>query len=393
MVLLISLAGSLFHWYVARKAIHAFTEVTGWRRKRIQWTVIAVMAAATLYPVVILGSYVLEAGPISTGSSVLLDTLVIYPFWIGIILSVQLALALLVIDLIRIGVGAVYKKERRRLLAVQSWLIVVLIFIAAGYVVARVYNDTFTVRTKQTELTIRDLPPDLEGLKIAHIADLQVDSHTNGKKLRAYIDEVNRLQPDLILFCGDLVTSGTAYIEQGGEAMGEMKSRLGTFSCLGDHDYFSDRQRVSRALAKNGVTVIEDAVATVPVGSSHLVITGVTNVYRDRVLPETIEKLESSRSQAPLNIFITHQPSPWLVDIAAKSGYDLFLAGHTHGGQIAFPLPGFILTGSLLETPYVTGFSRVGSMLVSTNNGLGLTLAPIRYHAPAEVTLIVVRRS
>jgi hypothetical protein len=50
-----------------------------------------------------------------------------------------------------------------------------------------------------------------------------------------------------------------------------------------------------------------------------------------------------------------------------------------------------LLRGSRLETRYVTGFYRVGRMLVSVNNELGLTLAPIRYHAPAEVTLIVVK--
>jgi predicted MPP superfamily phosphohydrolase len=81
-----------------------------------------------------------------------------------------------------------------------------------------------------------------------------------------------------------------------------------------------------------------------------------------------------------------------LVKHAEENDYDLFLAGHTHGGQIAFPLPGFLLTGSSFETPYVSGFYRAGSMLVSVTNGLGLTLAPVRYNAPAEITLITLRR-
>jgi predicted MPP superfamily phosphohydrolase len=79
------------------------------------------------------------------------------------------------------------------------------------------------------------------------------------------------------------------------------------------------------------------------------------------------------------------------VELAAERDYDLLVAGHTHGGQIVFPLPGFLLTGSSFETKYVTGFYDVKSMMVSINNGLGLTLAPIRYLAPAEVTLIVLR--
>jgi predicted MPP superfamily phosphohydrolase len=88
---------------------------------------------------------------------------------------------------------------------------------------------------------------------------------------------------------------------------------------------------------------------------------------------------------------LTHQPSEWLVDYSLKQGYNLFVAGHTHGGQIVFPVPGFLLTGSSFETDYVTGFYQVGEMLVSVNNGLGMTLAPVRYHAPAEVTLILLK--
>jgi predicted MPP superfamily phosphohydrolase len=150
-------------------------------------------------------------------------------------------------------------------------------------------------------------------------------------------------------------------------------------------------------LQKNVVTVLDNRATQVPVGSTYISLTGVTNVYRTQSRTgggETLyrlEQLERERSRGPLNILLTHQPSPWLVNFAHGRGYDLFLAGHTHGGQVAFKLPGMLLAGSSFETPYVTGFHKVGSMLVSVTNGLGLTLAPIRYNAPAEVTLLVLK--
>ena len=137
--------------------------------------------------------------------------------------------------------------------------------------------------------------------------------------------------------------------------------------------------------------VLENETATVPLEKGSIVITGVTNVYRNNLSDGTVDRLARELPAGSLRILLTHQPSTWLVEMAADRKYDLFLAGHTHGGQIAFPLPGFLLTGSSFETKYVTGFHNVGSMLVSVNNGLGLTLAPIRYHAPAEVTLIVLK--
>jgi predicted MPP superfamily phosphohydrolase len=120
-------------------------------------------------------------------------------------------------------------------------------------------------------------------------------------------------------------------------------------------------------------------------------VAGVTNAYADRPTDQELAALERQRPKGAINVFLIHQPSEPLVQYAEQKGYDLFLGGHTHGGQIVFPLPGFLLTGSSFETRYVTGFYEVGKMLVSINNGLGMTLAPIRYHAPAEVTSIKLK--
>jgi predicted MPP superfamily phosphohydrolase len=235
------------------------------------------------------------------------------------------------------------------------------------------------------------LPAELVGLRIVHVADIQVDRRTNGSKLETYIQTVNGLNPDLILFCGDAVTSGTEFVDQAAEAIGKLQARFGTYTCLGDHDYFAGRDLVFNRLRSRGVAVLENETTTIPVDNASIVITGVTNVYRNQLSNGIVDKLARGRPEGSISILLTHQPSTWLVETAADQKYDLFVAGHTHGGQIVFPLPGFLLTGSSFETKYVTGFYNVGSMLVSVNNGLGLTLAPIRYHAPAEVTLIVLK--
>jgi predicted MPP superfamily phosphohydrolase len=173
--------------------------------------------------------------------------------------------------------------------------------------------------------------------------------------------------------------------------MGKLHSRYGTYACLGDHDYFANAGLVIDRLRAQGVVVLENQTATVPVDNGSIVITGVTNVYRNNLSDSVVDKLARERPEGTISILLTHQPSTWLVELAAERDYDLLVAGHTHGGQIVFPLPGFLLTGSSFETKYVTGFYDVKSMMVSINNGLGLTLAPIRYLAPAEVTLIVLR--
>lgn len=387
----IALASVIVQAYVIIKTTSAIARLSGWPKRRIAIVSICMVLWMALYPTLMIGSYWLDANSLPNslqGSSLLADITIVYPFWLGIILAAQVAIFFIVIDATRLILFPLYRKHRARWLRVQSWVVIAIISIGAIYVIARFYNDTFTSRTRETELEIAGLPQQLDGLRIVHIADLQADPRTRDGKLDRYIERVNSLRPDLILFAGDLVTSGLDYIEIGAQAIGHMQATYGKYACFGDHDFFSNRQMVKANLEKNGVTVLDNLAAVVPIGSSSLSITGITNVYPSRPAPMVLATIEEQRFRSPINIFLVHQPSPNIVRYAQEKGYDLFLGGHTHGGQIVFPLPGFLLTASAFETDYVTGFYRVGSMLVSINNGLGMTLAPARYHAPAEVTLI-----
>lgn len=394
MLMFFTLAGILFQSYVARKTITATATLTGWGPKRVRLIAILVMIWSLLYPITLLGSYYLKLGSVSQSfqrSNLALDIFITYPFWVVMIMSIQLTFIFLLVDAARLVFYPYYKKHKAGWMQVQSRLVIVLVSIGVVYVSWRIYNDLYNVRVRETELHISGLPEQLEGFRIVQIADLQADGRTNGSKLQGYVDAVNNLKPDVVLFGGDLVTGGTDYIQTGAAAMGKIEARYGVFACLGDHDQFSNSEMVTHSLQQNNVTVLDNVATLVPVGPSFLSLTGITNVYRTRPSPQTLETIERQRPRGPVNIMLTHQPSEWLVDYSLKQDYNLFVAGHTHGGQIVFPLPGFLLTGSSFETDYVTGFYRVGEMLVSINNGLGMTLAPVRYHAPAEVTLILLK--
>ena len=388
--LTIALAGALLQLYVARRAVLAIAFLTGWPKARLSIAAGAIFLFLELLPLSLLLTYAFGVDT-SFQASALFDLAVTYPFWIGIVLGAQLFIVVLAMDLVKLALFPVYRRKKSGWRIFEAWVIVIAVGLASLYVSARVYNDTFQLRIRTTDLKVANLPPGLAGLRIVHIADIQVDSRTNTSKLDPYIALINSLKPDLILFSGDAVTSGTSFVEQAADTLSKLNSRFGTYACVGDHDYFADRKFVVDQLEARAIVVLENKTTSVAIDGGSVAITGVTNVYRNQVSEQTVASLSRARVPASLSILLTHQPSPWLVKSAAANEYDLFLAGHTHGGQIVFPLPGFLLTGSSFETKYVTGFYRVGPMFVSINNGLGLTLAPIRYHAPAEVTLIVLR--
>jgi predicted MPP superfamily phosphohydrolase len=389
-----ALASLPFQLYVARKAITAIATVTRWQRGSIRLVAIAVLVWVALYPLTLLVSARFGFGQVAQSfqkASLARDAFITYPFWVGLIFAIQISMPLLISDIVRLVLYPLYSKHRAGWLNVQSITVIALLAVGLVYVIARIYNDTFRLRTRETEVRIANLPKELDGFRIVQIADMQADGRTNGKLLDAYVDRINGLQPDIILFGGDMVTDGTDYIETGAQTLSKLEARYGVYACLGDHDFFADRDMVARSQVANGITLLDNSAKVIQVGPASLWLAGITNVYRARPAPRSLAAVEQQRPPDAPSILLTHQPSEWLVDYAAEHHYDLLTAGHTHGGQIVFPLPGFLLTGSSFETHYVTGFYHVGAALVSINNGLGLTLAAVRYHAPAEVTLLVLR--
>jgi predicted MPP superfamily phosphohydrolase len=390
-IVMVAAATIPFEFYAASRISRALVSATGWRKSRVRLATFIVVFYPALYPLVSIVDFLINRRLPTQRAGSLWDGLLTYPFWCGTVFVVQLCILLIVLDVGAFSLGLILQAYRERVRSAAAVITLVLAIAVPVYCGYRIRTDMFSVKVVRTTLTIPGLPKELDGLRIAQITDVHVDNRTNGAKLANYIDTVNRENPDLVIFCGDLISSGTSYIDQAAAALGRLKAKRGVYACLGDHDYFSDPELVASALEKNGIAVLRNSARVLPIGQSTISLTGVTNVYVNRPSQATLKALEAARPKTALDIFYTHQPSNALVSSVAESGYPLFLAGHTHGGQIVFPLPGFLLTGSSFETHYVTGFFRRGSTFISICNGLGMTLAPIRYQAPAEVTVIDVR--
>lgn len=390
MVLLISLPLLLTSAYVGWRIYRAARILRPASSRTWSRVIITLGVFINLLPLVVVLSSVLGAtvrmpGILTRGT--LGDLLLLYPFWIGVLFVGQLVPYLLVVhggEIILRRTGRCSPRREKGLAALT------LALIAGGfvYIPLRAVLDTHTLRIRETTVRITKDLGSLDELRLVHISDLQRDDRTDAARVREFVSRVNQLQPDLVLFSGDLVTSGTRYIDEAARLLGEIRSRFGVYACIGDHDYWADPRWIRRSLEEHGIIVLEDETRLVPIGTTMLTITGVTNIYRRRPSRDILERAMAGRDARALALFLTHQPTVELVQQVAEKGYDLFLAGHTHGGQVVFNYFGYRACVSNRETSFVSGTFRVGSMLVSVTNGLGLTLAPVRFHAPAEITLI-----
>ena len=386
----------LAYFYCGWKLFHSFTNILPWPKEQIIFYLVGILCYLNLHPFLLLILHVFKfkklAKSVREGFK-LWDILFTYPFWIGLILIVEVLPLLLVLDFVKLPFYPFYDRFKSIWLPLQYRVTLAIFAVFLIYVLIRLLLDTNRIRISRVNYSSRNLPANLDGLQIVHISDVQADPRTKPRKVRRYVKKVNRLNPDLIFFTGDLVTSGKKFIALAAELLGKLEAKYGVFGCLGDHDVWADSQRVLRHLNENKITTVEDKNHFVRIGFDSLMVTFITNTYSRRANLEKLNYLMGQQPRGALDILISHQPSETVIELAAERGYHIFLAGHTHGGQVVFKPFGFTLTPPRFETPYYKGIYGLGRMLVSVNNGLGLTFAPLRYRAPAEVTLIKILKS
>ena len=324
----------------------------------------------------------------------IIDYLIIYPFWTFFVLIIQCCLFFIPLDLIKIFSHLFIKRTRTHLLKIRSALIFLIIVFFILYIPIRVIYDYNEVSIREIKYEKQELSASLDGFRIAFISDIQADHFTDKGRLSNYLNKVNSLNPDLILIAGDLITTGPDYIELSAQEVGKLKAKYGVYSCIGDHDNWAYRNDYARSLSEvksalnyHGVQMIDNQIKTIDVEGTELEISIITATYVEDVPKNILDSLTINNSGS-FKIFLVHQPQPELIETAKKNGFDLFLAGHTHGGQITFVFPFIQLTPTMFETSYIRGDFWFDKMLMIINRGLGMSLAPLRYNSTPEISLI-----
>jgi predicted MPP superfamily phosphohydrolase len=314
------------------------------------------------------------------------DFFLTFPYWWGFVSSVELLPYFILIDILFIFLKR--KKEPFAWSKALSYTKIILMLFIFTYVGIRIYFDTYQIRVAENNIQMENLPEAFDGLKVVLIGDIQVDRYTQQNKLQNLSNKLKKSDYDLVFFSGDLVTSGQRYIDLGLHSVCSFSAEIGKFACLGDHDFWANPRRVSRGMTSCDWTFLQNEHKLLHWKDHSILITGITEIYSRKMSPRELSDIMDKAPAANLKILLLHQPSPLLIEEAVKKGYHLVLAGHTHGGQIQFRPFGITLTTSMLETPYYSGIYRRGNTFIAVTNGIGLTLAPVRYHASAEINVL-----
>lgn len=391
----------LLEYYFTRKVNRVFkTLFPNYPRKKKYIIIYSFLILLNLYPVILIFNAVYAAitkQSVAFPQNIFADYLLLYPFWVLIILILQVSALFFFVDLLKLIFYPLYKKHKHTLYRVQVKIFLTLTVFFAVYIPVRILYDYNSVEVRKVEYKKNNLPKELDGFKIAFISDVQADRYTDEKRLKRYVDKINDSKPDLVLVAGDVITSTPDYIANAGKYLGMIKSKYGTYSCIGDHDNWAYRQdyerslrEVSGALNHYDVEMPDNELRYFEIDSSRIGITFITNTYVSEISETTLQNITSS-NKAEFKVFLTHQPQDFLINSAVKNNYDLFLAGHTHGGQITLVFPFIQLTPTLIETRYIKGNFYFNDMLAIVCGGLGMSLAPVRYNSTPEIVLITLK--
>ena len=230
------------------------------------------------------------------------------------------------------------------------------------------------------------LPAAFDGYKILHVSDLHIDGRPLLTEKLGQL--LGKLDADVCLITGDYRFEDEGPCEgiypEMRKLFPSLARRDGVFSILGNHDL----SEIAFALQDIGMRVLVNESAEIRRGNESIWVVGLDDPfdYKCDDLPGALANVPAEA----FKVLLVHTPE--LYQSASDSGVDLYLCGHTHAGQIRFPIVGSIRNNAACPKEYAYGPWRHGSMQAYTSAGAGCSGLPIRYNCPPEVTLIELRR-
>ena len=244
---------------------------------------------------------------------------------------------------------------------------------------------------REESIQIDNWPRELDGLKIAVISDIHAGgSFINDRKLHTIVDRTNALHPELIVILGDYMssngwTSHRVEPEVVGAALKNFNAPLGTYSVLGNHDWWYNGAKVRAGLEQNGIKVLENEVQQINARGVSLWLVGLADLW---TRPQRIEQTIAKVPEGQPVIALTHNPD---IFPNVPERVPLLLAGHTHGGQVRLPLIGSVVESSVYGERYERGHVFENNHHLFVTTGIGTSIMPVRFGVTPEIVLLTLR--
>ena len=247
--------------------------------------------------------------------------------------------------------------------------------------------EPYNYLISETDIFIRDLPPAFENFRITQLNDIHHSRILWLNEIRRVVKLAQQTRPDMFVLTGDYSTSYRRYIEPCAEVLAALSAPEGVWAVLGNHDHYTDPELTTRALQRNHIAVLNNAHTTLSRGSDSLQLSGIDDWTWNAT--DWVKAFSGLKTNTP-TILLSHQPT--VLDFQQTKNVSLILSGHTHGGQLNFPLLGAPASLFTKDMRYARGLFRRGETQLYVSTGTGVIGLPVRFGVRPEIAVLRLRR-
>ncbi|MCD6090658.1 MAG: metallophosphoesterase family protein [Bacteroidales bacterium] len=240
-------------------------------------------------------------------------------------------------------------------------------------------SNVFNISINQHRLAFPDLPAAFDGFKILHLSDLHIDA-VEGLD-NAIIERIKKVDFNLCVLTGDYrkESSGvfTHILSPIEKISKQIQSEFGPLAILGNHDTYL----MANYEEESGMRLLINEKVELKRGEDKIIVSGTDDPFSFY----TSACLMAFTPEKAFKIAMVHTSE--LADIAAENDYNLYLCGHTHGGQICLPGGKALISHQTDGNKHVKGFWQLDKMIGYTSVGCGVSGVPLRFNCMPEITV------
>ena len=280
--------------------------------------------------------------------------------------------------------------SRRDFLNVLKYVVgTALASLAGNYYLTRF--EPSWVDVTRINIPIRGLPEAFSGYRILQVSDIHIGGWMDKERLANVVDIILAEKPDLVAATGDFLIGTHWNPDLDGaaweflEVMTPLAQAHKVVAVMGNHDHWTDVERVRTMLSMAGILELRNDVHALEKDGEKLYLAGVDDIY---VNAQDLNLVLAKLPEGVPTILLAHEPD--YADVTAETGrFHFQLSGHSHGGQVVLPF------GSPVVLPewgrkYPAGLYNLGNMLLYTNRGVGMTSPFVRFNCRPEITVFTL---
>ena len=266
----------------------------------------------------------------------------------------------------------------------------ILLILIVGTILYSRYIATSGLITNEIVINDNNIPTSFDGLKIVHFSDLHYTRIITKERVNDLVKEINLINPDIVVFTGDLVDTDKTLTEDDKdfliEALSTINSTYGKYAIYGNHDIANNSENIIDIYNKSNFKILDNDYDIIYSKNNDKIFVGGLNSVSHEL--EDINKVmsyyDSNDSTNTYNIILLHEPDYADNIVNSYDNINLILAGHSHGGQVRLPVIGPLYTPQNGHK-YVKGYYDLNGTSLYVTSGIGVSRFNFRLFNKPEI--------